>query len=191
MELFARPMSDEEIVALFYARDERALDAVTRQYGWRYVKILRALLRDGSDVEECGNDVLLALWNTIPPQRPRSLAAYVCTLARRIGINRYKHNTRQKRGDGAVVLLSELGDALPDAGEGRSVCSEELARLLSDFLDGLSPTDRVLFVRRYVALESVGEIARRFGLRENAVAVRLHRTRAKLKAFLNQEGITI
>lgn len=188
MEPLKRPLRDDELIAQLFSREEAVLERVAQQYGALYTRVLRMLLRDASDVEECGNDVLLALWNTIPPQRPRNLCAYLCTLARRIGIDRYRYNTREKRGDGAVVLLSELSDALPATSMDAEARAGELSALLSAFLDDLPTEERVLFVRRYVALEEVGELARRYHLRENAVSARLYRTRQKLKKFLEKEG---
>lgn len=46
-------------------------------------------------------------------------------------------------------------------------------------------------MRRYYFADSIEEIARMFSLSENNVSVRLHRTRNKLKKYLEQEGFHI
>ena len=106
-------MNDTTIIDLLFERSEQGLALVTDKYKGLAVKLLSEILTDRWDVEECFNDMLLAIWNSIPPERPQSMTAYVCTLTRRIGINRYKYNHRGKR-DSYQLLLSELDEAIPD-----------------------------------------------------------------------------
>ncbi len=186
-------MDDNRIIELLFERAETALDEVSHKYSRLYKGIIREVLSDECDVEECGNDVLLAVWNTIPPNRPNSLPSYICKIARRIGINRFKFNTRQKRNTGYIVMLSELQDCLPaeeiiDDSEERS---EIIRTVLSEFLRSLDPETEILFVRRYMYLESVADLAKRFELDENRISVKLYRARKKLKKVLEKEGIKV
>ena len=89
-------MEDSKIVEMLFERDENALEEISRKYSRLYTGVLRETCRDESDVSECANDCLLATWNSIPPNRPNNLGSYLCKIARRIGINKYRHNTRQK-----------------------------------------------------------------------------------------------
>ena len=187
-----RIFHDHDIIAAFFSRDEQALEAVTQKYARLYGKIFCELLCDQSDIEECSNDLLLALWQSIPPQRPRSLPTYICALARRIGIDRYRYNSRHKRGEGGVLLLSELSDAIPDRGEDGGQDEQAHARLvavLQDFVQELDTVSGVLFLRRYFYAESVVSLAARFDMSESAVSVKLHRARKKLKKRLEKEEI--
>ena len=186
-------MDDNRIIELLFERAENALDEVSHKYSRLYKGIIRDVLSDECDVEECENDVLMAVWNTIPPNRPDSLSSYICKIARRIGINRFKYNTRQKRNTGYIVMLSELDDCLPadepiDDGDERS---ELIRSVLSNFIRSLDPETEILFVRRYMYLESVADLARRFELDENRVSVKLYRARKKLKKVLEKEGIKV
>ena len=186
-------MDDNRIIELLFERAENALDEVSHKYSRLYKGIIREVLSDECDVEECENDVLMAVWNTIPPNRPDSLSSYICKIARRIGINRFKYNTRQKRNTGYIVMLSELDDCLPadepiDDGDERS---ELIRSILSDFIRSLDPETEILFVRRYMYLESVTDLAKRFELDENRISVKLYRARKKLKKVLEKEGIKV
>lgn len=186
-------MDDSRIIELLFERAENALDEVSHKYSRLYKGIIREVLGDECDVEECGNDVLLAVWNTIPPNRPYSLPSYICKIARRIGINRFKYNTRQKRNTGYIVLLSELDDCLPadvtlDDYDERG---ELIHSVLSDFVRNLDPETEILFVRRYIYLESVADLAKRFELDENRISVKLYRARKKLKKVLEKEGVNV
>ena len=72
------------------------------------------MLEDKRDAQEVEDDLLMAVWNSIPPNNPNSLIAYVCSIAKRLTINKFKYNNRQKRSAEYEVLLSELGDCISD-----------------------------------------------------------------------------
>lgn len=186
-------MDDSRIIELLFERAEIALDEVSHKYSRLYKGIIREVLSDECDVEECGNDVLLAVWNTIPPNRPNSLSSYICKIARRIGIDKLRYNTRQKRNTGYIVMLSELGDCLPaeEIIDDTEELSEMIRSVLSEFLRSLDPETEILFVRRYVYLESVTDLTKRFELDENRISVKLYRARKKLKKVLEKEGIKV
>lgn len=188
-------MEDRKIKKLLFERSEDALKLLSLKYSRLYRGILRETLSNESDIEECANDVLLAVWNSIPPNDPESLSAYVCKIARRVGINRYKYNTRDKRSTAYTVMLSELEDCIPDTTFGDEYESGERAEkirgVLSDFLKSLDAQTRVLFVRRYVYFESVSSLSERFGISENSISVKLFRTRKKLQKLLEKEGIYV
>ena len=185
-------MDDQKIIELLFLRTESALDEISRKYSRLYTGILREIVSDACDAEECANDVLLAVWNSIPPHRPKNLSAYICKLARRIGIDRFRYNTVGKR-NGYTVALEELTECLPSEnpfGE-QAEQSEAIRNILSEFIRGLDPETEILFVRRYIYLESVMSLAERFEMDENRVAVKLCRARKKLKKLLEKEGIRI
>lgn len=183
-------MNDREIIDLLFDRSEIGLSLLADRYKGMSVKILSGILSDQRDVEECFNDLLLAVWNSIPPQRPQSLTAYLCTLTRRIGINRYNYNHRGKR-DSYQLLLSELDEAIPDPTSRVADQSERITDVLNRFVLSLDPENRVLFLRRYVYFESVSDMAARFGLSENALSSRLFRMRRQLQKMLKKEDIEV
>ena len=182
-------MDDNKIVEMLFGRDERALEEINQKYSRLYTGVLRETCRDESDVSECANDCLLAVWNSIPPNRPNNLGSYVCKLARRIGINRYRHNTRQKRGEGYTSLLGELEDCIPDSSCDLTAIPEgKIKKIIENFIKSLDAQTRILFVRRYIYLESVASLAERFEMRENLVSVKLYRARERLAKILREEG---
>lgn len=186
-------MNDTSIVEQLFARKESGLDELSQKYTRLYRGILGEMLADPCDIDECANDVLLAVWNSIPPNRPASLPAYICKIARRIGTDRLRYNTRQKRNTGYTVALSELEECLPAEpeltdGEGEN---RQIRKILSDFIRGLEPETEVLFVRRYIYLETVADLAKRFDMNENLISVKLYRARKKLKKLLEKEGIQV
>lgn len=185
-------MDDIKIVELLFARSETALSQVSEQYGALIKKVAMNVLNNASDAEECVNDTYLALWNSIPPQRPHSLVSFICRLARNISINRFRYNTAEKRNSSYEVALEEVDYFLP-AGESveEELETKELAAALESFLDGLSKLDRVLFVSRHYLSESYRDISEKTGLSEKNVSVRLTRTRSKLKEYLLSKEIRV
>ena len=63
-------MDDVRIVELLFERTDTALEEISNKYSRLYKGIIRGVLGDECDVEECANDLLLAVWNTIPPNKP-------------------------------------------------------------------------------------------------------------------------
>ena len=49
----------------------------------------------------------------------------------------------------------------------------------------------MVFLRRYWYMDTVAEIAVRYGISESAVSMRLNRTRGRLKLYLEKEGIPV
>ena len=185
-------MEDRQIIDLLFARDEQGLKYTKEKYDPLCKSILRQALSDQSDIDECANDVLMALWNSIPPNYPDHFPSYISRIARRIGINRFKYNTRKKRKTECDIVLSELEGCIPAPNhlETRQD-ARQLRHVLNSFLQELDPQTRVLFLRRYYYLESVKSLAQRFGVSANFVSVRLHRARAALRTLLEKEGIVL
>lgn len=71
------------------------------------------------------------------------------------------------------------------------MASHELARIIDRWLDGLSPEDRVAFLRRYWYGQQVAQVARQAGCTPNTMTKRLGRLRESLRRALEQEGISI
>ena len=184
-------MDDNRIIDLLFERSENALDEIKKKYSRLYGYVIRNAVDNESDAEECENDLLLSVWNSIPPARPDNLSAYICRIARRIGIDRLRYNTRSKRNGDLTVMLSELEECLPDRAMTSGERGSEIGEILSEFVRELEPVTRILFIRRYIYLETVSSLSGRFEMSENNVAAKLYRARKKLKKKLNKEGINV
>ena len=186
-------MRDEEILRLYRERSEEAITETQRQYGALCGAIARNILQNGQDAEECVNDALHRAWCSIPPEEPRSLAAYLGRITRNVALNRLEKQNRQKRGGGEITLIwEELGEMLPDRDTPEQHWERRaIAAALERFLRGLTPEERILFLRRYWYVDSVPEIAARYGMTESKVKIQLSRTKEKLRSFLEQEGIYV
>ena len=106
-------MDDSQIIELFFARDESAIQAAQGEYGAYCTAIAHNILNDRGAAEECVNDAWLRCWQSIPPQRPRSLKSFVGRIVRNQALSVRRGDTAQKRGGGEVPLaLDELSEVV-------------------------------------------------------------------------------
>ena len=185
-------MEDGKITALFFERSEEAVAALSDKYGAVLAKVAYNVLGDRRDAEECVNDAYLAVWNTVPPERPDPLSSYICRIVRNLALKRYRDNTAKKRNGAFDATLDEIVECFPS---GTSVYEEaeakETARIIDRFLGSLDAKSRVMFVRRYWRADGIDEIAKAFHTSRHNVSVRLSRTRKALKEYLSEEGVSV
>ena len=186
-------LEDSQIVALYLARDERAIGETAAKYGTYCFSIAKNILANPEDAEEAVSDTYLGAWAAIPPHRPSVLSTFLGKITRRTALKRWQKNTARKRGGGEVALaLEELSGCIPDPDSmEQKLESKELSRLLNTFLQTLPQTERRVFLCRYWYLDPIGDIATRFGFTTSKVKSMLSRTRNKLLTYLKKEGIDL
>ncbi len=186
-------MDDSSIIALYNARDERAITETSDKYGKYCYKIAYNILTDEQDTEECLNDSWLGAWNTIPPSCPDSLKHYLTKIVRNLSFDRFRRKMRKKRiGDEMYVALEEIEEFTESTSDiDGELGMRELERALNAFLRDLPAKERNIFLRRYYFVDAIPDIAKRYSMRENNVVVTLFRTRKKLKQYLEEEGYKV
>ena len=185
-------MTDTEITGLYWSRDERALEATRARYGGFARSLAMNLLGSAEDAEECAQDAYLALWRSIPPERPENLKAYLGRILRNTAADIWNRAHAKKRDAGLTVLLSELEDCLPAPSDPQAELeTRELGRAVTAWLRSQDPDSRALFLRRYWYGQELKTLAREWGVSANALAQRMHRLRNSLRAALEKEGFVI
>ena len=183
--------TDSTIIDRLFARSEEGLALLQTHYGKLCHRIALNLLGSREDAEECVNDTYLAVWNTIPPNRPASLMAYVGKVTRNIAVSCLRKRGAKGRRCEGVVLLDELAECLPDTDTPDPADDLTLREALQSFFDSLSEEDRAMMVRRYYNGEPTEAIAVSLGLRHSTVRVRLYRLRERLRAHLEERGVEV
>ena len=176
-------MNDEQIITLYFARNEQAITETERKYGGLCQSIAMNILASTPDTEECLNDTWLKTWNSIPPQKPQKLSAFVARITRNLALNR----KRMRLSRVAEVSMEELADTIATEED----CAEELMTHINTFVGTLEPLDRDLFMGRYFFACSVSHMAAKLGLTPNAVSLRLRRIRERLRIYLEKEGFHV
>ncbi len=177
-----KPLTDADIVALYLARNEAAIEHTARIYGHYCLSVAMNILNSEPDAEECVNDTYLKTWNSIPPQKPTVLRLFLGKITRNLAIDRYRQ--RKTRNPEFDLALEELAEILPAREEEDS----DLPMLLAGFLEDLPAEERNLFILRYWHGHSVARLAKAFRVKPNNLSARLYRTREKLRIYLSERG---
>lgn len=185
-------MDDDQIIELYWIRNETAIKETEHKYGRFCHSIAYNILSVWEDAEECVNDTYQKVWNAIPPQRPNVFHAWLGKIVRNLSLNRYEYNHATKRYAGGDILLGEISDCIPDPGTVEAIIeAKELSGYISNWLDALPETDRALFVRRYWSGVGVSDLAKMIGTSPNKLAGRLFRLRTGLKTYLEEKGVRL
>lgn len=181
-------MDDKKIISLFMRRSENAVKYLADKYEKLICSVIRQIISDKEDAKECLNDTYLSVWNSIPPNCPEYLSAYVCKVAKNISLKRYRNETALKRNKNFQCTLDEIGQVLIDSEVEHMMEAEEVGRYINEFLNTLNSTDRTLFVNRYWFSYSNKQLAQMYQIKEKHVSVKLLRIREKLKLYLKERG---
>ena len=180
---------DEEIIRMFSRRDEDAVRVLGRQYGRLLRKIAMNILSDRQDAEEVLNDSLLQVWNSIPPEKPANLPAFLIAVTRANAIDLFrKKHAEKRRSLFEAQPISELTEIASDDFTDEIVDRKLLAERIGRFLRGEKRDARVCFVLRYYYMDSVSDISKATGFSASRIKTLLFRTRNKLKKVLEKEG---
>ncbi len=181
-------MHDTDIIELYHARDERAIEETRLSYGRLLYSVAHGVLSNREDSEESVNDTYVNAWNAMPPSRPTALCAFLCRITRNVAISVFRKRHAQKR-DGILVELTDVftDHRTPD----EEMEYKELTNSINRYLDILPKDDRILFLKRYFFSEPISDLAAQCASKENQVVSRLYRLRQKLKLHLEKEGYAI
>lgn len=186
-------IADEQIIELYWSRNERAIKETDIKYGKWLFRIAYNILNDICDSEECQNDTYLGIWNTIPPTRPAVFIAFITQIMRNTAINRYKAKRSKKNiPTEYTVTIDELYNILQSENsviEGYE--AKELGRMISSYIKELSDKEQYIFVGRYYMADSVKTIAKELGLTESAVYKSLDKIKKELKNHLERNGVNV
>ena len=186
-------MSDEEIVELYWQRDEQAIKATDIKYRKNLISIATNILHDKCDSEECLNDAYMCAWNAIPPAKPVFLQSFLATIMRRTAINRFNANQTQKRiVSEFTVSLSELEDIIKSESDIAAEEDEkELAKTISEFVRSLPERQMYIFISRFYMAESLPKISREIGCSVSTVKREIIEIKEALKKKLEGEGYVL
>ena len=148
-------MEDEQIVSLYWDRDENAIRETEIKYDRYLTKIAYNILNNTEDSRESVNDTYLAAWDSMPPHKPSILSAYLAKLTRRISIDCFRYRTRDKRmASEYAVSLSELGDCVSGGNTTEEIVNVKLlADAIGIYLRLQSEEARTAFIGRYYFLD--------------------------------------
>ena len=183
-------MNDEDIILLYWNRNERAIKETERSYGRLLSGAAYRILGNREDTEEAVNDTYLRVWNSIPEDRPQCFSAYLVKVTRGISIDLLRKNRAKKRGGSEyLVSLDELAECITSGAEPQTQAEKtELKNTIEAYLRGLPDIHRTIFIQRYFFAYPVKKIAQYCNLSESNIKTILFRLRQDLRVYLEQEG---
>lgn len=184
-------MDDNRIVELYWERSESAIKETASKYSNYCYAIAYNILANREDSEECVNDTYLSAWNSMPPHRPIVLSTFLGKITRRISIDKLRMKNAEKRGgSNLTIALEELEECLSVRDDlQKELDAQILAEALNLFLEELSELERRVFLCRYWYVDSIETIAEQFVFSQSKVKSMLHRTREKLRKYLEKEEL--
>lgn len=182
-------MEDNEIIDLYWNRNEDAIARTDEKYGKYLRSVAMNILNDMEDTKETVNDTYLKTWNAIPPQRPNAFLAWLSKITRSLSIDRIRYQNREKRSASRYDLsLEELGECIGENSVEKEYDLEILRDALNAFLRSYPEKNRNLFICRYFYFDSLAEAAAHCGFTEANAKTQLFRMRSALREYLDKEG---
>lgn len=187
------PLGDEEIIELYWQRNENAISETDNKYGELVFKIAYNILNDKSDSEECQSDTYIDVWNAIPPTRPRVFLSFIAKIARRVSIDLYRKKSNKKAIPSEFKSsIEELEFCLQEKSKvDEELAVKELAILINRYLRALNDKQRFIFVGRYYFSSSIEEIARQVGTTPSNIYKSLEKIKRGLKSYLESNGVNV
>ena len=186
-------LSDEQIIDLYFAREERAITETDNKYRGYLHTVANNILANEQDAEECLQDTYLRTWNTIPPERPSVFHAFLAKITRNLSLNRYDMRKRKGRIPAeAICPMDEVQDFLPDPnGPDDDTLSESVRRIVMTYLEQTTRRRMYVFVARFFYSYTVSQIAGRLGCSTSTVNKELAEIKRELRACFEKEGISV
>lgn len=142
-------------------------------------RVAFSVLRQREDAEDVAQDAFLKAYRTFHQLRDRqSFHAWLSSIARRLALDRYRKNRRQRAPEGAGASRVE--------GTTNALIDRERAEKLRLAIDALPEKLRVVVLLADIEEHDIREVARLAGVREGTVKSRLFAGRKRLKERLQR-----
>jgi RNA polymerase sigma-19 factor, ECF subfamily len=162
---------------------EREFDRLFRAHYQTVYRTAYAVLGNGSDAEDVAQTVFLRVLDAMPArQLSRNAAGYLYRAAVNESLNAIRARRRQ------VLTAEPERYEVPQVVNAAAESPADVHRRLYEAIADLGRADAEVVILRYVHNRSDREIARLLGTTRGTIAVRLYRTRARLRKLLQAAG---
>jgi len=190
---------EARLIERLIVRDERAFNALVRDYEARVFGVILRMIGDRAEAEDLSQEVFVQVFKAIGTFRGESkLSTWIYRIAINLCKNRSKYLRVRHAQDQASLESAEERGALPDADAKRApvgqiarpddaLAGRQIERIVQDAILELEPSFRECLVLRDVEDLRYDEIGAVTGLPEGTVKSRIHRARAQLKEIVERE----
>lgn len=186
-------VADEQIVELYWIRDEKAIQLTDKKYGKFLYRIAYNILHDRLDCEECQNDTYNAIWHSIPPHKPEVFSMFVSKIMRNIAGMRFRERSRKKKIPSEMtVCLDDLISSLhSEASPEAEYLAKELGKYINDFLSTTTDRQQYVFVGRFYMGDKLAVIAEELNVNVSTVHREIEKIKQDLKCYLERNGVYV
>ena len=180
------PLPDAEIVRRVAAGDRALFEVLMRRHNRRLYRAVRSVLKDEGEVEDVMQQAYVSAYLHLDQFRGEaSFSTWLIRIAVHEALARIRRGGRFADDD-----TGDFMEKLPsnDRNPEQRVADREIGRLLEEAIDQLPPEYRTVFVLREIEHLATAETAECLGLSVEAVKVRLHRARRKLREDLYERA---
>jgi len=185
--------TDEALAARARAGDRTAFELLMRRNNRRVYRTIRAVLRDGAEVEDAMQEAYVSAFTHLDQfQGAARWSTWLCRIAYNEALARVRRRKRFVSIDASGEASSEAvmketnAPKTPTPDPERTVADRELARVLEAAIDGLPDIYRTVLVLRQIDGHDVAETASILEVAAEVVKTRLHRARALLRTELEE-----
>ena len=172
-------IGEKNYIQQLQLQNEKALLYVIDKYGGLLMSIIRKqLFGIPHRQEECFNDVLLKIWQNISDfdERKNTFKNWAAAVTRYRAID----YLRQYQREVATVDIDDTVIVKEDRILARMI-ERELSEEVEMMLDSLKPVDRELFMKLYVEEQSMEQVSRETGMKQEVIYNHLSRSKRKLR----------
>lgn len=182
-------LSDDQIIELFFQRDESAISHTDDKYGRYLHTIAYNILKNAEDCSECLNDTYYKTWNTIPPTRPAIFRAFLSKLMRNTALDRYESGRAQKRVPAENCFpFEDFEGFIADSDQ---TDSKEIGMIITEYLESVSDRSMYFFISRYFFVIPIADIAKKSGCSVSTVNKQLAVMKQQLRELFARRGIIV
>ncbi len=180
-------LEDEEIVRRVLGGDTAAFELIMRRYNQRLFRVVRSIIGDDAEADDVLQEAYLRAFRHLDQFEGRSTFA---TWLTRIAVHEAAARRRTRRRLRLVMPTDAEIDSRASHSVARDGAEEaslkELRHVLASAVDALPADLRLVFTLRLVERLSTNQTAECLNLTPSNVKVRLHRSRAMLRSWIDQ-----
>lgn len=188
-------MREEEIIELLQRQEPKGIEELKLHYGPLIHYIIRPILSNPQEQEECFQDILMTVWEKCGQYDPSKgkWSGWLTAIARNMAINRLKKFEKARGhevfGDYGTPFASShspnrdaLSAEIPSEEPGPEdiLLKQEQLMELKQAIHSLSSNEQALLYRKYYYRQSMEQIACELGMTKRAAEGKLYRIRKKL-----------
>ena len=180
-------MTDEKILALLRADDEKGLTAAMSRYSRLVGSVAAGMLESKEDIEEVTSDTFYKVWNNRASidTGKGSLKNYICMVARSCTVNKLR----------TLSMTEPLPDDERDLGIEADFTTESAAehnrKVIAQCIRELPSPDREIFIDRFYYSLSFAAIADRHSITVKRAEYLIHKAKRRLRKALEEGGILL